>query len=134
LWLSDEQVAAKSKLPEAQQLKVADPHKINYPGKNHDGWWDLKQLMDQMTHVIDIFEHVHPDKVAILFDCSSAHEGLAKDALNVNNMNVNPGGKQQHLPTTTIPTNNPPPKSGHSDTCGQLQDMVYPADHPDPNL
>ena len=51
--------------------------------------------MDQMTHAIDIFEYLHPNKVAIwLFNCSSAHEGLAEDALNVNNMNVNPGGKQ----------------------------------------
>jgi hypothetical protein len=135
LRLSDEQVAAQSELPEAQQLKVTDSRKIIYPGKNHDGWWDLKQLMDQMTHAIDIFEYLHPDKVAIwLFDCSSAHEGLAEDALNVNNMNVNPGGKQRHLRTTTIPTNNPPPKPGRSDTRGRLQEMVYPPDHPDPNL
>ena len=135
LRLSDEQVAAQSELPEAQRLKVTDSCKIIYPGKNHDGWWDLKQLMDQMTHAIDIFEYLHPDKVAIwLFDCSSAHEGLAEDALNVNNMNVNPGGKQRHLRTTTIPTNNPPPKPGRSDTRGRLQEMVYPPDHPDPNL
>jgi hypothetical protein len=32
-----------------------------------------------------------------VFDCSSSHEGLASNAPNVNNMNVNPGGKQPLL-------------------------------------
>src|ERR1700720_879451 len=135
LRLSDEQIAAQSALPEAQRLKVTDSRKIIYPGKNHDAWWDLKQLMDQMTHAIDIFEHLHPEKVGIwLFDCSSTHEGLAEDALNVNNMNVNPGGKQGHLRTTTIPISKPPPKPGRRDTRGEQQEMVYPPDHPDPTL
>lgn len=65
---------------------------------------------------------------------SSAQKGLAEDALNVNNMNVNPGEKQQHLCTTTIPTNNPPPKPGHPDTQGQLHEMVYAINHPDLKL
>ena len=66
--------------------------------------------MDQIHDAIDIFEYLHPDKVGVwVFDCSSAHEGLAADALNVNNMNVNPGGKQKHLRSTTIPLDNPAP-------------------------
>ena len=135
LKLSDEQIAAQSELPESQCLKVTDLRKIIYPGKNHDAWWDLKQLMDQMQHAVNIFEYLHPDKVGIwLFDCSSAHEGLAEDALNINNMNINPGGKQHHLCPTVIPTNNPPPKPGRPDTRGQPQEMVYPAHHPDPKL
>ena len=73
--------------------------------------------MDQMKHGIDIFEHLHPYKVVIwLLDCSSAHEALAKDALNVNNMGVRPGGKQSHLRNTIIPLSNPPPKPGRPDT------------------
>ena len=116
-------------------VKITDSCKITYPGKNHNRWQDLKQLMDQMTHAIDISEHLHSDKVAIwLFDCSSAHKGLTRDALNVNNMKVNSGGKLQHLHTTSIPANNPPPKLGCSDTHSQLQDMVYPTNHPDSNL
>jgi hypothetical protein len=92
-------------------------------------------MMDQMKHAINIFEHLHPDKVAIwLFDCSSAHEGLAKDALNVNNMGVRPGGKQSHLRDTIIPLNNPPPKPNRPDTRDQTQQMVYPSDHPDKKL
>ena len=101
LALSDKQVATQANLPELQRLKVTNAHKIIYPGKNHIGWWDLKQLMDHTQNVVDIFEYLHPDTVGVwLFDCSLAHEGLAIDALNVNKMNVNPGGKQKHLQST----------------------------------
>jgi hypothetical protein len=135
LALLDEQVAAQANLPELQQLKVTNARKIIYPGKNHNGWWDLKQLMDQTQNAVDIFEYLHPNKVGVwLFDCSLVHEGLATDTLNVNNMNVNPSYKQKHLWSTTIPLNNPSPKPGHPDTCGMPQDMVYPDDHPIPEL
>ena len=98
LKLSEEQVNTQALPPEDQHLKVTDSTKIIYPGKNYDEWWDLPQLMEQMKHAINIFEHLHPDKVAIwLFNCSSAHEALAKDTLNVNNMGVRSGGKQSHL-------------------------------------
>jgi hypothetical protein len=135
LALSDEQVAAQANLPESQRLRVTDARRIIYPGKNHDGWWDLKQLMDQTHDAVDIFEYLHPDKVGVwVFNCLSAHEGLAADALNVNNMNVNPGGKQKHLQSTTIPLDNPAPKPGCPDTHGLQQDMVYPHDHPTAEL
>jgi hypothetical protein len=135
LALSPDQVVAQLLLPEQSRLRVTDARKIIYPGKNHDVWWDLNQLCDQMMDAVDIFEYLQPDKVGIwLFDCSSAHEGLAADALNVNNMNVNPGGKQKHLCTTVIPTSNPAPKPGHTDTRGLPQTMVYPDDHLDPKL
>lgn len=84
LALSDEQIAAQANLPESQRLRVTNAHKIIYPGKNHDGWWDLKQLMDQTKEAVNIFKHLHPDKVSVwLFNCSSAHEGLTADALDV---------------------------------------------------
>jgi hypothetical protein len=95
-------------LLEVQCLKITDAYKIIYPGKNHDGWWNLDQLIKQMKHAVNIFEYHYPEKVAIwIFNCSSAHEGLVTDAINVNNMNVNPGGKQRHLRTTVIPETNP---------------------------
>jgi len=135
LALSPEQVEAQLLLPEHSHLQVTDARKIIYPGKNHDTWCDLNQLRDQTMDAVDIFEYLHLNKVGIwIFDCSSAHEGLAADALNVNNMNVNPGGKQKHLHTTTIPINNPPPKPGCPDMQGWMQSMVYPNDHPDPKL
>ena len=88
----------KAILPEAQCLPVTESCVITYPGKGHDDWWDLKQLMDAMVRTIDIFKFTHPGKVIVwLFDCSLAHEGLAPDALNVNHMNKKPGGKQGHL-------------------------------------
>ena len=95
LALNAEQIAAQAALPAEQHLKFTDAWKIIYPGKNHDAWWNLDQLMEQTKHTVDIFEYLHPEKVAIwVFDCSSAHEGLIIGALNVNNMNINPGGKQ----------------------------------------
>jgi hypothetical protein len=98
LALTLEQIAAQADLPEEARLKITDARKIVYPGKNHDAWWDLEQLMTQTKGAVDIFEYLHPNKVGIwVFDCSSAHEGLATDALNVNNMNVNPGGKQKPM-------------------------------------
>ena len=110
---------------------------IIYPGKGFDDWWDLKQLMEKMVHAINIFEQTHPNQIGIfLFDCSSAHKGLSHNALNVNNMNINPGSNQHRLWDTTIPlwVNNPSPKSGCSDTHSQPQSMKYPPNHPDPAL
>jgi hypothetical protein len=69
-----------------------------------------------------------------LFDCSSAHEGLAPDALNINSMNISPGGKQKPLRDTIIPLSNPPPKPGCLDTCGLPQSLVYPSSHPNEKL
>jgi hypothetical protein len=135
LALSEEQLAQQATLPPDQQFKVTDAREIIYPGKNHDANWDLPQLQTQMVHAVDIFEFLHPNKVAVfVFDCSSAHEGLAANALNVNNMNVKGGGKQSHLRDTIIPLNNPPSKPGQPDTHGMPQQMVYPATYPDPEL
>lgn len=122
-------------LPPNSRLRTFEACRIIYPGKNHDAWWDLKQFMENVEDAVNIFEHTHPNMVAIfIFDCSSSHEGLAENALNVNNMNVNSGGKQRHLCDTIIPTSNPPPRPGHPDTHGMPQSLVYPAMHPDAKL
>jgi len=135
LMLSQEQIAQQLQLLPEARLKAMDARKIIYPGKNHDAWWDLAQLMDQIKVAVDIFEYLHPEKVGVwLFDCSPAHEGLAVDALNVNNMNVNPGGKQRAMRDTVIPLTNPPPKPGQLDTRGMPQKLVYPDTHPDLQL
>jgi hypothetical protein len=77
-----------------------------------------------------------PDHTAVFgFDCSAAHESFGETALNVNSMNVNPGGKTaKQMHDTIIPLNNPPPKPGEPDTQGTVQQMSYPADHADPSL
>lgn len=135
LHLSKDQVNEQMQLPPNSRLCTFEAHHIIYPGKNHDVWWDLKQLMENVEDVVNIFEHTHPNMVAIfIFDCSSSHKGLAENALNVNNMNVNSGGKQRHLRDTIIPTSNPPPRPGHPDTCGMPQSLVYPATHPNAKL
>ncbi|KIJ50195.1 hypothetical protein M422DRAFT_246031 [Sphaerobolus stellatus SS14] len=104
-------------------------------GKNGDSWWDCSQLLAQIKNAIPIFEFLHPGAIGIwIFDCSSAHESFAEDALNVKNMNINPGGKQRCLRQTIIPLNNPPPEPGEEDMRGKCQLMVYAKDHPDPNL
>jgi len=61
-----------------------------------------------------------------IFDCSSNHEGFGLDALNVNNMNVGPGGKRALMHPTIVPLDNPAPPPGMPDPCGQVQLMVYP--------
>lgn len=135
LVLNESELASQAALPAESRLRVTDARKIIYPGKNADKWWDLPQLMEQMKDAVDIFEYIHPDAVGIwAFDCSSAHEGLAPDALNVNRMNVKPGGQQTLMRNTIIPLSNPPPKPGQPDTRGLPQSLVYPIDHPDPEL
>lgn len=135
LHLSEEQIAAQANLPEAQHLRVTNAQRIIYPGKNHDKWWDLERLKDRLVDAIDIFEYLHVGAAGIwVFDCSSAHEGLAANALNVNNMNVHLGGKQTIMQDTIGPLNHPAPENGKSDTPGHLQTMVYAHDHPNPDL
>jgi hypothetical protein len=55
-----------------------------------------------------------------VFDNSSAHGSLAKDALTATKMNVGPGGKVPDMRDTIIPADNP------HDQGGQVQTMVYP--------
>jgi hypothetical protein len=59
LHLSEEQITDQAKLPEAERLRVTDAQRIIYPGKNHDKWWDLEQLKDQIKDTVDIFEYLH---------------------------------------------------------------------------
>ncbi|KZP12922.1 hypothetical protein FIBSPDRAFT_913191 [Athelia psychrophila] len=101
LALSPEQIAAQEALKPEHRLRSYEACKIIYPGKDHDKWWDLDQLMVQTELAADIFEHTHLDMIGVW--------GLAEDALNINNMNINPGRKQTHLRDTIIPLSNPLP-------------------------
>jgi hypothetical protein len=79
-----------------------------YPGKGFDSWWDLAQLIKQLKNMIAIFEYTHPNCNGVfIFDRSSAYEGYAEDALNINNMNINPGRKQKKMHDTIILRSNP---------------------------
>jgi hypothetical protein len=118
------------------QLAAFEARTIIYLGKASGGsWWDLNQLIDQVKIMISIFQVTHPNCIGIfVFDRSSAHEGFAENALNVNVMNKNPGGKQKMLHNTVIPLSNPDPVPREEDTCEKVQKMSYPDDHHDPNL
>jgi hypothetical protein len=71
LALSTKQIAAQLELPEASRLHATDAHRIIYPGKNHNAWWDLNQLIDQVKDAVDIFEYLKSCDLAVgLFFCS----------------------------------------------------------------
>ena len=133
--LSEEQISEQLKLPSELRLATFEARKIIYPGKAFDAWWDLKQLIEQVRVTISVFVYTHPGCVGVfVFDRSSAHEGFAENALNVNAMNLNPGGKQKKLRDMVIPLNNPDPAPGEEDTCGKVQHMCFPEDHETPQL
>jgi len=114
---------------------VFEARKITYLGKGSDPWWNLPQLIIQVKNIIKVFKYTHLNCVAVsTFDQSSAHEGFSENALNVNNMNVNPGGRQRKLHNTVIPQSNPVSAPSEEDTCGKAQWMTFPNDHPNPKL
>ncbi|KAI5832151.1 hypothetical protein K523DRAFT_414427 [Schizophyllum commune Tattone D] len=99
------------------RLTTYDARQIIYPGANHDPYWDMPQLLAQVKRAIDIFDVKFPDGTAVfIFDCSSAHEAFASDALLAHKMNRNPGGAQPVMHDTKIPG---------TDT---VQSMVFPLD------
>ncbi|KAF4621818.1 hypothetical protein D9613_012166 [Agrocybe pediades] len=130
LKLSKEVAEAQKNLPEKDRIPE-DSREIMYPGKNSDGWWNAERLIKQVTtRAIPIFEKMYPGAVAeFFFDQSTAHGAFAPDALNANEMNVNPAGKQRKMKDTTIPDNNP-----NNSLRGKIQTMVFspnlPPDHP----
>src|SRR5207248_2908848 len=85
-----------------------EARKFLKPEKNEEEWWTAEHLLDQITnYAIPIFETKYPNAIGIFaFDNSTNHGAMAKDALNVNNMNVNPGGKQAIMKSTYFGPNN----------------------------
>ena len=117
------------------RLKVTDSQVIIDSSESYDDWWDLKQLMAVMVHIVKIIKVTHLGKIGIfLFRCTSAHEGLASDTFKVNKMNINPRGKQPHLWSTTIHLNNSLLQPGQLNIQGQLQIISCTTNHPDPSL
>ena len=62
----------------------------------------------QMEIAMKIAEHLFPNKhIMFIFDNSSAHNSLVKDALTVTKMNVGPGGKNTlDMHDTIVPADN----------------------------
>lgn len=75
----------------------------------------MLQLIAQVQDAISIFEFLHGDNIAVfIFDCSSAHEAFASDALLAHKMNRSPGGAQREMHDTIKTATN------------AAQQMVYP--------
>ena len=74
-------------------------------GENKEGYWNLKRFMAQITWAVEIAEFKYPKeqgwRLCWVFDNSSCHNAMAEDALNVNRMNVKPGGAQKILRDTS---------------------------------
>ena len=65
------------------------------PGKNADGYWTNKDLVNQIrTKAIPIFKLLHPNCIALfIFDNSQNHHALPPDALRASALNLSDGGK-----------------------------------------
>jgi len=69
-------------------------------GKNKEGYWGALPFQKQVQLFLSAFEEMYPPDryVAVLvLDHSSGHTTKADDGRNVQNMNVNPGGKQHNI-------------------------------------
>jgi hypothetical protein len=98
-----------------------EAREIIHPGKTHDGYWTGKDVANQFKKAISIHKKAYPQYDALwAFDNSCNHGSFASDALKVEKMNLNPGGKQELLRDTFFN--------------GQRQTMVFPANYPDENL
>ena len=96
---------------EYESAKVSYPNIKKYArdfleyGENKEGYWNLSRFMAQIQRAVQIAEIKYPKdqgwRHCWIFDNSSCHNAMADDALNVNKMNVNPGGKQRILRDTT---------------------------------
>ena len=58
------------------------------PGKNHDRYFDTKELIDQADRAIDIFEHKTSGsaKGLFVFDNVPSHQKHATDAISAKKM------------------------------------------------
>ena len=73
-------------------------------GENKEGYWTRDRFMAQIEEAVAMAEVKYPKEEGWrhvwVFDHSSCHAAMADDALDVNRMNVNPGGKQRKMRDT----------------------------------
>lgn len=99
-------------LTEAQYdaAKVSNPGIKKYArefleyGEAREGYWTRDRFVAQMERAVQIAEIKYPKssgwRHVWVFDHSSCHAAMADDALDVNHMNVKPGGKQRIMRDT----------------------------------
>lgn len=67
-----------------------------------DGYFNNEMFLVQVEKAIDIFEKKYPHARGIfMFDNAPSHRKYPEDGLNVDRMNVGPGGKQAVMRDTT---------------------------------
>lgn len=49
IFLNEAEVKAQMSLDQSERLESFDARTIIYPGKNGDGYWDMKQLLEQVS-------------------------------------------------------------------------------------
>lgn len=49
IFLNETEVKAQMSVDESERLKSFDARTIIHPRKNGDGYWDMKQLLDQVS-------------------------------------------------------------------------------------
>ncbi|KAJ7182123.1 hypothetical protein C8R46DRAFT_985245 [Mycena filopes] len=110
LALTDELIAENEKLVGEMRLALTDSTTVIYPDNKAggDAYWNMEQMIAQMARAIIIARRLFPNAIIHwVFDNSSAHGSLAKDALTATKMNVGPGGKVPEMRDTIIPADNP---------------------------
>ncbi len=67
-----------------------------------EGYFNNEKFLDQVDVALDIFDRKYPQYRGIfMFDNAPCHKKVPDDALKVEHMNVNPGGKQPAMRDTT---------------------------------
>ena len=68
----------------------------------NDGYFNNELFMKQVEKAISVFEAKYPYAQGLfIFDNAPLHKKISDDSLNVDKMNVNPGGKQPVMRNTT---------------------------------
>jgi hypothetical protein len=102
--------------------QIASASNSNFPkaaralleyGAGKEGYWTSEKFMNNVRDAVAIASFKYPpgrNTLCWIFDQSSCHRAYSEDALNVNNMNVHPGGAQALMRDTVW--------------CGKTQTMV----------
>ena len=90
---------------EHDNIKEADPtirkyaHQLFEYGEAKEGYWTSEKFMSHIKEAekIAVAKYLRQEgwRLVWIFDHSSCHAAMPNDALDVNKMNVNPGGKQR---------------------------------------
>ena len=100
-----------------------------------EGWWDCALFINQVKYLVDCFEVLYPERQFVVEeDWSSGHSKKREDGLDVNRMNVGPGGSKPTMHDTVICSS---ACLGSGDTrtlnVGDMQSLVFPDNYVHPS-